>query len=328
MMESIRRIEFGETGGPEVLRQVEIPAPAVGPNEVRVRHDAIGVNYIDTYHRSGLYPVPALPSGIGLEAAGTVIECGAEVTQLREKDRVAYCTGPLGAYATSHVIPADRVVPLPEGIDAPDAAAAMLKGLTIQYLIRQIYPVKAGETVLFHAAAGGVGLLAMQWLRALGVTVIGTVGSEEKADLARQYGCTHPILYDREDVVARVREITDGAGVPVVFDSVGAATFERSLDCLARRGLMISFGNASGAVPPFSLGMTASRGSLMITRPSLMDYVATKEALRASANEFFGHVRSGTIKIVRNPPILLSEATFAHKLLESRATTGSTILVP
>lgn len=323
-----RRIEFREYGGPEVLECVGAAPPVPGPDEVVVQHDAIGVNYIDTYHRTGLYPVPGFPSGIGLEGAGTVAAVGAGVTDLAAGDRVAYCTGPLGAYADAHAVKADRAVRLPDGVDSLDAPAVMLKGLTVQYLIRQIHPVASGETVLFHAAAGGVGLIAMQWLRALGATVIGTAGSAEKAELAKAHGCTHALLYREEDWVARVRELTDGAGVPVVFDSVGAATFEQSLDCLAPRGLMVSFGNASGAVPPFDISQLAAKGSLRLTRPTLFHYTATRAALDAAAAELFERLLAGDIKVMRNEPIPLAEARRAHELLESRSTTGSTVLVP
>lgn len=327
-MSTIRSIRMEVTGAPDVLRVVEGEAPEAGPDQVRVRHSAIGVNFIDTYHRTGLYPVPSLPSGLGLEAAGTVEQLGSGVDSVREGDRVAYCSGPLGAYADAHVVAADSLVPLPDDVSDLDAAASLLKGLTAQYLIRQIHPVAAGETVLFHAAAGGVGLVAMQWLRKLGATVIGTVGSEEKAALARENGCTHPVLYDREDLVARVRELTGGAGVPVVFDSVGASTFERSLDCLAPRGLLVSFGNASGAVPPFSLGVLASKGSLMVTRPTLATFIPTRDRLLEAAGEFLGLVRDGAIRIHRQEPLPLADVRRAHELLESRATTGSLVLTP
>ena len=322
------RIEFAEHGGPEVLRQVAADTPEPGAGEIRIRHTAIGVNYIDTYHRSGLYPLPALPSGIGLEGAGVVEATGPGVESPAVGDRVGYCGGPIGAYATRHVIRADRAVSLPDFLSDQDAAAMMLKGLTVQYLIRQIHACGPGDTVLFHAAAGGVGLIAMQWLRALGTTVIGTAGSEAKAELARAHGCDHVILYRDEDVPARVRELTDGAGVPVVYDSVGRDTFEMSLDCLAPRGLLVSFGNASGPVPAFEPGLLASKGSLCVTRPTLFHFVPTRATLEAAAFDLFAVVGSGAVRPVRNQTLALAEARRAHELLESRQTTGSTLLLP
>ena len=327
-MSSEIRIEFAEYGTPEVLQVVECDAPTPGEGEIRVRQTAIGVNFIDTYHRTGLYPVPGLPSGIGLEGAGIVDACGPGVGAPALGERVAYCGGPLGAYASSHLIKADRAIRLPDSVSEADAASVMLKGLTVQYLIRQIYRVGADDTVLFHAAAGGVGLIAMQWLRALGATVIGTAGSEAKAELARQHGCTHVILYRDEDIPARVRELTGGAGVPVVYDSVGKDTFEASLDCLSPRGLMVSFGNASGAVPPFPPGVLSAKGSLSLTRPTLFDFVSTREALDAAAADLFAVMESGALKPALNQTVPLHEARRAHELLESRRTTGSTLLVP
>lgn len=326
-MSTCRSIQFDTLGGPEVIGLVEREYPAPSPGQAVVRHHAIGVNFIDTYHRTGLYPVP-LPSGLGLEAAGQVEAVGTGVESVKVGDRVAYCSGPIGAYSDAHAVSADTLVPLPEDVSENDAAASLLKGLTVQYLIRQIYPVAKDETVVFHAAAGGVGLIAMQWLRELGATVIGTVGSEEKAEVARQHGCTHTVLYDQEDLVARVREITDGKGVPVVFDSVGAATFDRSLDCLAPRGLMVSFGNASGAVPPFSIGVLAQKGSISITRPVLAHFISTRDRLLTAAGEFLNLVREGKIHIRRQDPLPLAEARQAHELLESRSTQGSLILAP
>lgn len=328
-MPSEIRIEFAEHGGPEVLHVVDRDTPVPGEGEIRVRHTAIGVNFIDTYHRTGLYRVPDLPSGIGVEGAGIVEACGPGVDFPAVGERVAYCGGgPLGAYASSYVVKADRAVRLPDFLSDRDAAAVMLKGLTVQYLIRQIHRVKAGETVLFHAAAGGVGLIAMQWLRSLGVTVIGTAGSEEKAELARQHGCTHVILYRNEDIPTRVRELTDGAGVPVVYDSVGKDTFEASLDCLAPRGLMVTFGNASGPVPSFSPGILSEKGSLMLTRPTLFHFVATREELDDATGDLFAVLQSGEVKPVLNEALPLREARRAHELLESRRTTGSTLLIP
>ncbi len=327
-MAAIQRIEFEEYGGPEVLKLVERPETSPGAGEVRVRNLAIGVNFIDTYHRSGLYPLPSLPSGLGLEGAGTIEARGEGVRVVGEGDRVVYCSGPLGAYSTSHTVKAERVLRIPSFLDELDAVAVFLKGLTVQYLIRQVYPVTRGETVLFHAAAGGVGLIAMQWLRSLGARVIGTVGTNEKAKLAQSLGCTHTVLYEEEDVVARVRELTDGKGVPVVFDSVGAATFERSLDCLAPKGLLVSFGNSSGAIPPLDLSKLAAKGSLMVTRPTLANFTGTRESINAAANELFGEIKNGTIRVRRSDPLALADARRAHKLLESRSTTGSTVLVP
>lgn len=321
-------IRIHEQGGPDVLRweEVEVGKPAAG--EIRVKHGAVGLNYIDVYHRSGLYPIANFPTSIGLEGAGTVVEVGQAVSDLKVGDRVAYATPPLGAYAQERLIPADRVVKLPEAISDEQAAAMMLQGMTVQYLIRRTYRVKQGETVLFHAAAGGVGLIACQWLKALGVTVIGTVGSPEKAELAKAHGCTHVINYREENFVERVKELTDGEGVPVVYDSVGKDTFQGSLDCLQPFGLMVTFGNASGPVPPLELGILAQKGSLFVTRPTLMTYVAKRADLVASANELFEVVTSGAVKIEVNQRYPLAEAAQAHRDLEARKTTGSTILLP
>jgi NADPH2:quinone reductase len=287
----------------------------------------VGLNFIDIYHRSGLYPLP-MPSGIGLEGAGVVEAVGSGVTDLKTGDRVAYASAPLGAYAEQRLMPADRLVKLPDGIDERTAAAMMLQGMTVQYLIRRTYKVKAGETVLFHAAAGGVGLIACQWLKHLGVTVIGTVGSDEKAELARAHGCAHTIVYTRENFVERVKEITDGAKVPVVYDSVGKDTWDGSLDCLQRMGMMVSFGNASGAVAPFSAGILSAKGSLYLTRPTLVDYTAKREDLVATAQDLFDVVRSGAVKIEINQTYPLRDAAQAHRDLVDRKTTGSTVLLP
>lgn len=322
----VKRIQISEFGGPDVMSLVEAPDPNPGPDEIVVRHTAIGLNYIDTYHRSGLYPIP-LPSGIGLEGAGEVAEAGAEVSDLKPGDRVAYCTGPIGAYSEAHVIKADRAVRLPDHVSDEVAAASMLKGLTVQYLIRQIHRAKAGETVLFHAAAGGVGLIACQWLKHLGATVIGTVGSEAKAEEAKAAGCDHIIYYNSEDIAARVTEITDGEKVPVVFDGVGGATWEPSLDSLQRRGLMVSFGNASGPVKDVNLGILAAKGSLFVTRPTLFDYTATREALADAADDLFS-VLGSAVNVSINAEYALADAVQAHKDLEGRKTTGSTILRP
>lgn len=320
-----KAIRFHETGGPEVLRleDVDVGAPAAG--EARVRHTAIGVNFVDVYHRTGLYPLP-LPSGIGVEGAGVVEEVGAGVSHVRPGDRVAY-NGPVGSYSEARLVPADRLVKLPEGVDDRTAAAALTKGLTVQALVRRTHAVRAGETVLWHAAAGGVGLIATQWLKALGVTVIGTVGSDEKAEIARAHGCDHVIVYTREDFPSRVREITGGRGVPVVYDSVGKATFDGSLDCLAPLGLMVSFGNASGPVPPLDIGLLAKKGSLFLTRPTVFTYIARREDLERGAAELFEVVRSGKVKVEIGRTWSLAEAAEAHRALEGRETTGSLVLL-
>lgn len=308
------------------MEELELPAP--GPGEVLVRQRAAGLNFIDTYHRSGLYAVPSLPSGLGMEGAGVVEAVGPEVTDVAPGDRVAYATGPLGAYAEARVMPARHLVKLPDGIDDATAAAMMLKGMTVEYLIRRTYPVQAGETVLFHAAAGGVGLIACQWLRHLGATVIGTVGSDEKAELARAHGCAHTIVYTREDFAARVRELTGGRGVPVVYDSIGKATFPASLDCLMPRGMFVGFGNASGKPGPFDMMALAAKGSLYLTRPTLMTYNASREDLLASARALFEVVQAGAVKIEVRQRFALDQVQDAHRAMESRATTGSSVLLP
>jgi NADPH2:quinone reductase len=304
---------------------VEVGEP--GPGQARVRHTAVGVNYIDTYHRSGLYPMP-LPSGLGNEAAGVVEAVGAGVDWVKPGDRVATGTGPLGAYSTARIVQADRLVKLPEGIEDRTAAAIMLKGLTAQYLLRQTYRLQGGETILFHAAAGGVGLIACQWASALGATVIGTVGSDEKAKLARAHGCAHTIVYTRENFVERVKEITGGKGVPVVYDGVGKETFPASLDCLSPRGTFVSFGNASGSVPPFNLMLLAQKGSLYATRPTLVNFATDRASLGAMASELFGMVQSGKIKVEIPQTFPLAQAADAHRALQGRQTTGSTVLLP
>ena len=323
----VRAIRFHEKGGPEVLRVEEVELGEPGPGEARVRHAAIGVNFVDTYFRSGLYPA-TVPSGLGTEGAGTVEAVGGGVSHVRPGDRVAYAGGPLGAYSEARVMPADRLLRLPEHIDERRAAAMMLKGLTVQYLIRRTYRVKPGETVLFHAAAGGVGLIACQWLKALGATVIGTAGSEEKAALAKRHGADHVILYDRESVPERVKALTGGKGVPVVFDSVGKSTFAGSLDSLQPFGLLVTFGNASGPVPPVDLSILAQKGSLYVTRPTLNTYAARREDLEAMAAELFEVVGSGRVKIDDPRTCPLASAAQAHRDLEARRTTGSTILLP
>ena len=320
-------IRFHKTGGPEELAFEEVAIGEPGPGQARVRHTAIGVNYIDTYHRSGLYPLP-LPSGLGNEAAGIVEAVGAGVDWIKPGDRVASGTGPLGAYSTQRIVPADRLVKLPDDVDDRTAAAIMLKGLTVQYLFRQTYRLKGDETIVFHAAAGGVGLLACQWARALGVKMIGTVGSDDKAKLAREHGCTHTIVYTRENFVDRVKEITGGKGVPVVYDGVGKDTFPASLDCLQPRGMFVSYGNASGPVAAFNLGMLAQKGSLYATRPTLVNYATDRESLNAMASELFGMVRSGKIKADVRQTFALKDAAEAHRALQSRQTTGSTLLLP
>ncbi|HZP94458.1 MAG TPA: quinone oxidoreductase [Burkholderiales bacterium] len=322
-----KAVRFHRTGGPDVLvyEDVQVGDPAQG--QVRVRNTAIGLNFIDTYHRSGLYPLP-LPSGVGSEAAGVVEAVGDGVTHVKAGDRVAYAGGAPGAYAEVRVMPADRLVKIPAGISDQQAAAMMLKGLTVWYLIRRTYRVERGETVLFHAAAGGVGLIACQWLKSLGVSVIGTVGSDEKARIAKAHGCDHAIVYTRENFAQRVKEITGGRKVPVVYDSVGKDTFMGSLDCLQPRGLLCVFGNGSGPVAAFDLNLLSAKGSLYVTRPTLMTYTALREDLEAGAKELFDVVKSGKVKIEINQTYKLADAAQAHRDLESRKTTGSTVLLP
>ncbi|MEM7226852.1 MAG: quinone oxidoreductase [Pseudomonadota bacterium] len=321
-------IRIHQQGGPEELVWEEVALGQPGPGEALLRHSAVGLNFIDVYHRTGLYPLTEMPSGIGLEAAGVVEAVGEGVTDLAAGDRVAYAAGPIGAYSEARLMPADRLIKLPEAISDQQAAALMLQGMTVQYLIRRTYRVEKGDTVLFHAAAGGVGVIACQWLKDLGVTVIGTVSSEEKAAFAKAHGCAHTINYLTENFVERVREITNGAGVPVVYDSVGKDTFEGSLDCLAPLGMMVSFGNASGKVPPFDTGILAQKGSLFFTRPTLMTYTAKRADLVKSAAELFEVVGSGAIEVKINQTYPLSEAAQAHRDLEARKTTGSTVLLP
>jgi NADPH2:quinone reductase len=320
-----RAIRFARTGGPEVLALEEITLPEPKAGEAKVRHHAIGVNFIDTYHRSGLYPVP-LPSGLGSEAAGVVEQVGPGVTSVRVGERVAYAgAGAPAAYAEARLIPADRLVPVPDDITDDVAAAALLKGMTAEFLIHRTFPVHPGQTVLFHAAAGGVGLIACQWLNALGAHVIGTVGAAAKVDIARRHGC-HDVLVTGEGKLAeRVRELTAGRGVPVVFDSVGKSTFMDSLDCLEPRGMLVSFGNASGKPEPLDIALLAQKGSLYVTRPTLHSYVATREALLASASLLFQAIRDG-LKIEIGQRFPLADAAQAHCALESRATVGSTLL--
>ncbi len=323
----MKAVRIARVGGPEVMEVVDVEVPPPGKGEIRVRHTAIGLNFIDTYHRSGLYPVQ-LPSGLGLEAAGIVEEVGEGVKGLKPGDRVAYGTGPIGAYAEARNLPAKKVSRLPRSIGDEQAAAMMLKGMTARYLLRATYRVKRGETILVHAAAGGVGTLLSQWARALGATVIGTVGSPEKAGVAKAHGCHHVIDYRSEDVAKRVREITGGKGVPVVYDGVGAATVGVSLDSLAPRGLLVSFGNASGPVKSLDLGLLSAKGSLYVTRPTLMSYTATDQDLAETAADLFEVVKSGKVKIPVMQRYALKDVASAHRDLESRKTTGATVLLP
>jgi NADPH2:quinone reductase len=322
----MKAIRFDQVGGPEVLQFVDIELAAPGSGIARVKHTAVGVNFIDTYHRTGLYR-PPLPSGLGSEAAGVVEAVGEGVTSVKPGDRVAYA-GAMGAYAEANNVPADRLVKIPAGINDETAAAAMLKGMTAQYLLKRTYPVKRGETILFHAAAGGVGLIAGQWAKHLGATVIGTVGSDDKIALAKENGATHVLNIRKDDWVKRVREITGGVGVPVVYDSIGKDTFMGSLDCLQVRGMMVSFGNASGAVPPFEAGILSAKGSLYLTRPTLMSYTRNAKELQETADDLFTVIASGAVKIAVHQRFKLSEARKAHEALHSRNTTGATILVP
>ena len=320
-------IRFHKNGGPEVLQWETVEVGEPGPGEARLRHTAVGVNYIDTYHRSGLYKM-ALPSGLGTEGAGVVEAVGPGVTDVRTGDRVAYSGGPLGAYSEARVMSADRLVKLPEGISEKVAATLMLKGLTVQYLLRQTFPLKGGETILFHAAAGGIGLIACQWARALGVTMIGTVGSDEKAALAKANGCTHTIVYTRENFVERVKQLTGGKGVPVVYDGVGKDTFPASLDCLSPRGMFVSFGNASGPIAAFDILLLSQKGSLYATRPTLATYTASRPAMLKMSEEMFSLVLDGKLANEPRQTYALKDAAQAHRDLESRKTTGATILLP
>ncbi len=320
-------IRFHETGGPAVLRREDVVVSDPGPGEVLVQHRAVGLNYIDTYHRSGLYPLP-LPSGIGMEAAGQIEAVGADVTAFEIGDRVAYAAGPPGSYADIRLIDATKLVKVPDRVDDQTAAAMMLKGLTAQYLIRQIYCVGPNDTILIHAAAGGVGLIVCQWAKYLGATVIGTVGNEDKAELARKNGCDHPIIYTREDFAARVAEITGNALLSVVYDSIGRDTFNASLACLRPRGMMVSFGQASGPIPPVDLGVFAQKGSLFFTRPTLFNYADTPDRLQEMSDDLFAVIASGAVTISIDQTFPLSDARAAHEALEGRATTGSTVLLP
>lgn len=321
-----KAIRFHETGGPEVLRLEDVEVGEPGPGQVRVRHTGIAVNFIDIYFRIGRYPA-ALPNGIGSDAVGVVEAVGEGVTYLAPGDRVGYMLGPLGAYAEARVMPAEVLIRIPHGISDRTASTIIMKGLTAQYLFRQVYPLKAGDTILYHAAAGGVGLIAAQWARALGVTMIGTVGSDEKAEVAKAHGCAHVINYNKESFVERVKEITGGKGVPVVFDSVGKDTFMGSLDCLQKKGTLVSNGSTSGPVV-FDVTLLAAKGSLWITRPAMVDYALPRSNLLAMADELFDMVLQGKIKSEPQQVFPLAEAAEAHRALESRATMGATILVP
>ncbi len=325
--QSINAIRFSEAGGPDVLHLEMVDVPPPGQGEVRIRHKAIGLNYIDTYHRSGLYKLP-LPSGIGLEASGVVEDLGQGVVGLSVGDRVAYGTGTPGAYAEARNVPANRLVKLPDAISDETAAGMMLKGMTVRYLLRATYVVKPGDTILMHAAAGGVGLLLSQWAKALGARVIGTVGSAEKMAIARDHGCDVVINSSEDDVVKRVRDETGGKGVPVVYDGVGQATVMTSLDCLQLRGLLVSFGNASGPVKNFDLGLLSAKGSLYVTRPTLFSYTATDEDFRQTAEDLVNIVAAGKVKVPINQRYGLADAAQAHRDLEARKTTGTTVLLP
>ncbi len=324
------RIEFSQHGGPEVLKVAEFTPTAPAEHEVQVENKAIGINYIDTYIRSGLYPPPMLPSGLGTEAAGVVSKVGSAVTHLKVGDRVVYAQSGLGAYSSVHNVPADKAAKLPDAISFEQAAASFLKGLTVYYLLRKTYDIKANEVFLFHAAAGGVGLIACQWAKALGAKLIGTVGSAQKAERAKNAGAWQTINYREENLVERVKEITGGKKVAVVYDSVGKDTWELSLDCLQRQGLMVSFGNSSGPVTGVNLGILNQKGSLYVTRPSLNGYVTNREELEEACNELFSLIASGVIKVdvAENQKFALSDAALAHKTLESRSTQGSSLLIP
>ena len=319
-----KAVLFDETGGPEVLRWETVAVGDPGPGEVRVVHHAVGLNFADTYFRTGLYPAP-LPAGIGVEGAGVVAAVGPGVTGFAVGDRVTYTGSPLGAYSTERVMPVDSLIHLPDGVPFEAAAAMTMRGLTTAYLLRRIWPVHAGDTVLLHAAAGGVGLIFCQWAKLLGIRVIGTVSSDEKAAAARRHGCDEVIVYTREDVVERVRELTDGAGVPVVYDSIGAATFERSLSCVARRGLLVCFGTASGPVPPINAMQLATSGSVYVTRPALADYIADPAERDELASELFSLVDRGDLTIEINQRYDLADAVQAHRDLEAGRTVGSSV---
>lgn len=323
----MRAIQIETLGGPDVLKIVDLPKPSPKPGEILVAQTAIGVNFIDTYHRTGLYPIK-LPSGLGMEGAGIVEAIGEGVTRFKTGDRVAYASGPIGAYSEFHVVNAERAVAVPEGVELTTAAAALLKGMTAEFLLRRCYPLQAGQFTLIHAAAGGVGQIMVQWAKAVGAKVIATVGSEAKAEIVRSLGADHVILYDTQDVAAEVRKITGGVGVPVAYDSVGASTFEGTLGSLARRGLFVSYGNASGPAPAIEPGRLSRMGSLYLTRPTLFDYAATTAELDESAGALFGMIGSGKVKIDIGQTFSLADAQKAHEALESRQTTGASLLIP
>ena len=322
-----KAIRMFKTGGPEVMEWVDVEVGLPGPNEVRIKHEAVGLNYIDVYFRVGMYPQP-LPASLGMEGAGVVESVGPGVTHVKVGDRVAYAGRPPGAYSQVRVMPAETLVKLPDAISFEQGAAMMLQGLTVQYLLNDSYQVKPGDVVLFHAAAGGVGLIACQWLKALGATVIGTVGSEEKAALAKAHGCDHTINYNKENFVERTRELTNGKGVPVVYDSIGKDTFMQSLDCLSPRGMMVTYGNASGPVPPVDVSILGGKGSLKLTRPTVMTYAHNRALLEPMSADLFDRVLKGQIKIEVNQTYQLENVAQAHRDLESRKTTGSTVLMP
>ncbi|MFT4933349.1 MAG: NADPH2:quinone reductase [Pseudoalteromonas distincta] len=323
----MRAVRISRTGGPEVLDLVEVDTPRPGPGEILIRNQAVGLNFIDTYHRTGLYPVK-LPSGLGMEGAGEVLDVGEGVTRFQAGDPAVYASGPIGAYAERHVVKADRAVKPPAGITAEIGAAALLKGMTAEFLLRRCFPVQPGQTILVHAAAGGVGSILVQWAKALGAVVIATVGSEDKAGRARALGADHTILYRDQDVAEEVRRITGGAGVPVIYDSVGAATFEASLKSLARRGMMVSYGNASGPAPAILPARLSQLGSVFLTRPTLFDYVATTEELDASAAALFEVIANGQVRIDIGQTFPLAEARAAHEAMEGRETVGASLLIP
>ncbi|HSG03594.1 MAG TPA: quinone oxidoreductase [Marinobacterium sp.] len=327
MSETVKAIRIESNGGPEVMKWVDVQVAAPGPGEVLIRHEAVGLNYIDVYFRTGLYPQD-MPGSLGMEGAGVVEAIGEGVDLVAVGDRVAYANRPLGAYAQKRVVPQEILIKLPDNISFEQAAGMMLQGLTVQYLVTDSYVVKPGDQVLLHAAAGGVGLIAVQWLKALGARVIGTVGSAEKAALAKSYGCDECIIYTEEDFVARTRELTDGKGVNVVYDSIGKDTFDGSLDCLAPRGTMVSFGNATGPVAPLNIATLAAKGSLKVTRPTLFAYVNERPLFEAMCEDLFKRVQTGQVKIEVNQRYPLAEVAQAHTDLESRKTTGSTVLLP
>lgn len=319
-----KAIRFYEAGGPDVMKWEDVEVGSPGAGEVRIKHNAVGLNFIDVYFRTGLYPAP-LPNGLGMEGAGVIEELGEGVSGLAVGDRVAYAGRPIGAYAEARVMPADTLIKIPDSIDDMTAAAMMLQGMTTEYLLQRTFQVKKGDTILFHAAAGGVGLMACQWARHIGATLIGTVGSDEKAEMAKANGCAHTINYRTENFTERVMDITDGKGVPVVYDAIGKDTFEGSLDCLSKRGLMVSFGNSSGPVENVNLAILGAKGSVYVTRPSLMDYNASRADLEKSAGDLINMVSSGALKVNIGQSYPLSEVRKAHEDLEGRKTTGSTV---